>query len=100
MDALFNANTKEVVNALTEDLYFNVSWLFNKFLNKQRSVAESRQGFRVGPLVILLKFLTDEKKNPYMSALERLFRSKIFTAKNAHRLYFNVISSVHQVRFS
>lgn len=47
---------------LTEDLHFDVSWLFNKLLHKQGSVPESRQGFRVGPLVILLKFLTNRQE--------------------------------------
>lgn len=46
-------------SALTEDLHFNMSWFFNKLLHKQRAIAESRQRFRVGPLVILLKFLTN-----------------------------------------
>lgn len=47
---------------LTEDLHFDVSWLFNELLHKQGSVPESRQGFRVGPLVILLKFLTNRQE--------------------------------------
>lgn len=51
---------------LTEDLHFNVSWLFNKLLNKQGSVSKSRQCFRVGPLVILLKFLKNRQEKIWM----------------------------------
>lgn len=49
-------------SALTQDLYFNVSRLFNELLNKQGSVPKSRQGLRVGPLVILLQFLTNTRE--------------------------------------
>lgn len=49
-------------SALTQDLYFNVSRLFNELLNKQGSVPKSRQGLRVGPLVILLQFLTNTQE--------------------------------------
>lgn len=53
---------RKLQSALTKDLYFNVSRFFNKLLNKQGSVPKSRQGFRVGPLVILLKFLTNRQE--------------------------------------
>ena len=47
-----------------------MSWLFQKLLDKQGSVPKSRQGFRVGPLVILLKFLTHRReRNPFKSEL-------------------------------
>lgn len=48
---------------LTEDLHFDVSGLLNELLNKQRAVAERRQGLRVRPLVVLLKFLQDKHED-------------------------------------
>lgn len=72
-------------SALTKDLYFNVPRLFNKFLDKQGSVPKSRQGFRVGPLVILLKFLTN-KRNPYMSKLVQPFKRQS-QQTNAFQMY-------------
>lgn len=48
--------------ALTKNLHFNVPWLFNELLNKQGPIAKSGQCFRVGPLVIFLKFLTNRQR--------------------------------------
>lgn len=53
---------KGQMKKLTKDLHFNVSWLFNKLLDKQGSVPKSSQCFRVGALVILLKFLTNRQE--------------------------------------
>lgn len=63
--------------------------LFNKFLDKQGSVPKSCQGFRVGPLVILLKFLTN-KKNPYMSELVQPFKRQS-QQTNAFQMYAVVL---------
>lgn len=49
--------SRKLQSALTKDLNFNVSWLFNELLNKQGTISKCRQSFGVGPLVILLEFL-------------------------------------------
>ena len=83
-------------SALTQDLYFNVSRLFNELLNKQGSVPKSRQGFRVGPLVILLQLLTNRREK----SIRVWVTAAIQEASDSQRricVFFRGVSAAHTI---